>query len=60
MARGTGDAAEAGILFGLGSKKQGLERASCKWFSGGGALRRNWPGKQVRWAKGPCGDGVSG
>ena len=29
MARGTGDAAEAGILFGLGSKKQGLGWASC-------------------------------
>ena len=29
MARGTGDAAEAGILFALGSKKQGLGWASC-------------------------------
>ena len=29
MVRGAGDAAEAGILFGLGSKKQGLGQASC-------------------------------
>lgn len=29
MARGTGDAAEAGVLSGLGSKKQGVGRASC-------------------------------